>query len=329
MAPSEKPVNMSSVKKTRNKEVRLLLYSRAVGNLADFLQMPKKVKKPTGFLDLPGETKNLIYRNLLVTRYIVARVPNPEYLASRAESEPIDHPPESSSTAVGTLRCKNIWKAQCGFRLAILRVNRQIHQEAFPIFRDENQWVVLESNKPGFGKALRENGFNVIYCGDVGHIETRILTISVLFPSLNLTGAIDSCILWPIDVDQLPRALWTAVGMEEIVLRLCVPPGLSETYHADDMLVQPFNLVRGIRSADVIGSPKFAHSLPEVVREPYENSAEVLGEMTQYLSLVQFYKEQGKWLRAAESCEMIITATRSMAVLLLKAMSKSFRKSGA
>ena len=191
--------------------------------------------------------------------------------------------------------------------MAILRVNRQVHKEAFPIFRDENQWVVLETNKPGFGAALRENGFNVVHCGDVGHIGTPILTIAVLFPSLNVTGTFDSCILWPIDIDQLPRALWTAVGMEEIILQLCIPEGLSETPDTEDMLVQPFTLVRGIQAADVIGSPKFAHSLPEIVRESYENSAEVLGDMIQHLPLVQSYREQEEWLLAAESCEMIIT----------------------
>ena len=307
MAPSGTPVNMSTAKKTRNKNVRPLLCSRAVGNMADFLQMSKKVKKPTGFLDLPGEIRNRVYRNLLSARYIAARVPNPEYLASRAESEPIDHPRESSSTAVGTLRCKNIWKAQCGFGMAILRVNRQIHQEASPIFRNENQWVVLESNKPGFGEALRDNGFNVVYCGDVEHIKTPILTISILFPSLNFTGAIDSCILWPMDVDQLPRALWTAVGMEEIILQLCIPPGLSASPDSEDVLVQPFTLVRGIQAADVIGSPKFVDSLPKAVSVPYQNSAHVLGEMTQFVTLVQSYKEQGLWLLAVETCEMIIT----------------------
>ena len=307
MAPSDSPIGLSTAKQTRKKKVRSLLCSGSVGNIADFLQMSKKAKKSTGFLDLPGEIRNRIYRNLLVTRYVATRVPNPEYLASRAENEPIGHPPESSSTAVGTLRCKNIWKAQCGFQMALLRANRQIHQEAFTIFRDENQWVVLESNKPGFGKALVENGFNVVYYGDVGHIETPILTIAVVFPSLNLVGAVDSCILSPMDLDQVPRALWTAVGMEGIVLRLCIPSGLSALPDIEDVFVQPFTLVRGIRAADVIGSPKFADSLPKAVRKPYQNSAHVLGEMTQFITLVQSYKEQELWLLAAESCELTIT----------------------
>ena len=307
MAPSDSLAGLSTAKQTRKKKVRPLSCSLAVGKIADFLQMLNKAKKSTSLLDLPGEIRNRIYRNLLVTPYVAARVPNPEYLASRAESEPINHPSEPLSRAVGTLRCKNIWKAECDFGMAILRVNRQIHQEAFTIFRDENRWIVLESNKPGFGRALRKNGFNVVYCGDVGQIETPILlTIAVLFPTLD-TGTIDTCILSPIDIDQLPRALWTAVGMEGIILRLCLSPGLSEKPDIEDVLVQPFTLVRGIRAADVIGSPKFADSLPEVVRNPYENSAHVLGEMTQFITVVQSEKEQGLWLSAAETCEMTIT----------------------
>ena len=264
--------------------------------------MPRKE-----FLDLPAEIRNQIYRNLLVTQHVMRRFPNPSYLNSRTESEPIDNVLEPSTERVGTVRCQNIWKIESKFEMAILRVSRQVYKEAHGIFQNENQWVVLGSNKPGFSEAIRDHGFNVVYCGEVEHIKNPILIIAVIFPSLNLAEAINSCIMTTVDIDQLSRALWTAKGMEGMVLQLILPPGLSESPNMEDILIEPFCLVRGIRHAEVTGSPKFAERLPKAAREPFENGAEILAEMAQVCSVVQSYKEQDRWIEAAEACELTIT----------------------
>ena len=111
----------------------------------------------------------------------------------------------------GTIRTHSVLKYTLGFQLQLLRVNRQIYEEASSIFNGENGWVVVDVNKTGFGQDLEDHGYAVIYRKPNGRkiIEYPVLRISITFIGSHTIGGSDSFILSTAGINQLPRALWT------------------------------------------------------------------------------------------------------------------------
>ena len=233
-------------------------------------------------------------------------MPNPAYLASRVESEPIDNPSQASEEAIGTVRCQNVWKTQSTFQMSILRVNRQVYKEAYPIFRDENHWITFECNKAGFSKDMKASGFNVVYCGDTRHIENPVLQIAVFFPSLLERHEVDSCVLSCYGIHQFPRALWTAKGMEEMVLYIKLHPTVSKIPENEDGFMFLFKQLRGIEYAVVEGSPKYEESLPKEVTRPYKDAADIRIDLQVCIQQFKTFKEENRWTEAASHCESTI-----------------------
>ena len=190
--------------------------------------------------------------------------------------------------------------------MAILRVNRQVYKEAYPIFRDGNQWITFQCNKAGFSKDMKESGFNVIYCGNTRHIKNPILKITAIFSSLLEKNENDTCVLSCYGIHQLPRVLWTAKGMEEMVLGLDVHPAVSKSPKNEDELMFLFNQLRGIRRVDVRGSPRYAESLPKQVTLLYKDAADIRVDLDLCIGQFHMYKKRNRWGEAAAYCEATI-----------------------
>ncbi|KAL2051085.1 hypothetical protein ABVK25_008679 [Lepraria finkii] len=61
--------------------------------------MKTDAKTGPGFLDLPLEIRNEIYRELLISPRVSRRVSNPAYYPSAIDSEPIGNPPPEDAEA--------------------------------------------------------------------------------------------------------------------------------------------------------------------------------------------------------------------------------------
>ena len=64
---------------------------------------------------------------------------------------------------VGTLRSQSVLKQSLAYSVSILRINRQIYEEALATF-GENKWILVNANNAGYGSALKEHGFPVVSC---------------------------------------------------------------------------------------------------------------------------------------------------------------------
>lgn len=175
-----------------------------------------------------------------------------------------------------------------------------------PIFRDENTWITFDCNKAGFSQAMKESGFNVVYCGNTDHIEKPMLRIAVFFPSLLEENYIDSCVLSCYGINQFPRVLWTAKGMEEMVLCLKLNPAISKYPQDEDGIMFLFNQLRGIKRVVVKGSRKYAESLPKEVTRPYKDAADIGVDLDLCIDQFKIYKEGSRWREAATYCESTI-----------------------
>jgi len=65
---------------------------------------------------------------------------------------------------VGGLRSQDYCTHTFEYDLAITRAYHQIHAEALEVFERENHWVRVQTNKAGFGRALKDRGYGVV-CG--------------------------------------------------------------------------------------------------------------------------------------------------------------------
>ena len=277
--------------------------SRDSTNLSKAQQKPEK-EKPN-FMTFPGEIRNQIYRNLLVTDKNTTNTPNQAYLESAEENEPIEHPPISSNTVGGEVRCQNIWTSQSRCDTAILRVNKQIYNEACPIFRNENMWILLECNKNYFGDDLRDHGFDIVLLNNGSRVINPILTINLIFPGLNRVDIVRSVALNSSSICQLQRALWTVTGIEGTLLRLDLNVNLLKSAKLEEDLMSPFCQLRGIRSVIVHGSPKYAEIIRSEVEKPY-TPADIQAKLAGAISEVEKFKLQDRSEKVREPCELAI-----------------------
>ncbi|KAK3178198.1 hypothetical protein OEA41_000331 [Lepraria neglecta] len=247
-----------------------------------------------GFLDLPIEIRNEIYRELLISPCVSRRVSNPAYYSSAIESEPIGSPPPEDAE-VGTL--------------SILSVNRRIYQEASKVMGTENHWIIIQVNKAGFGKDMKDHGFGVIY-SKLDCIAPA-LTVSVFYPSLISRDKVDTFLMANAGYSQLPRALW-GKGMEEMVLHRDLHRGIAKNPVHEGMFLTCFYQLRGINEVILKGVRGEKHNT-KMAREltmPYLDNNDILQDIGQAMFIYDQYIKDGDLQGAAEmlKCSIAVLA---------------------
>ena len=143
-------------------------------------KVQKVPSRALGFLDLPGEIRNRIYRMTLTTEWAFKEEPYARRSQSRYELSP-----------------------------AILRANRQIHREARDILYDENLWVFLLVDKDIIGSDLP----GVQFLPAISHRRTSsinrpALTVSLRYPYARESSMLQQYILGPEGIPFLIECLW-------------------------------------------------------------------------------------------------------------------------
>lgn len=118
----------------------------------------------TSFLALPAELRNQIYRYCLVTEYVTSCRPNPAYTVSGDATElrivdgedPKYDDEDEDEESLGTVRCDPSYIYNTAYNMSLLRANRQILEEAYSIFSDENYWITVQSDKRRFLDSMKE-----------------------------------------------------------------------------------------------------------------------------------------------------------------------------
>ncbi len=277
-------------------------------NHADVYKIAPSLKEKfhPSLLGLPLELRRKIYRPLLSAYWVNKVVPNPAYHSSKIESEPIGNFSESEAFEVGTPRCQNIWKQTLEYAPAILVTCRQIHAEASAIFALENTWITVRVNKAGYGKALKERGFGVVYCGNVDRFPNPVLKVSIVFPSLQSQHEEDTFVMSPVSLLQLPRALWTTKGLEEMVLSLEVHRIFTARPADDeDDLLECFYQIRGLHKLILRGiqQKKYLRDMPSALQAPYKDGNEILKDLRQALLAFKYAHRHKNWEALANRVE--------------------------
>lgn len=270
---------------------------------------PIVIKGIFRFLDLPIEIRNDIYRFLLNGNYISRRVPNLDYESSKTESEPIGNRPEPQVAAVGTLRCHNVWRETQEYCTEILRVNKQVHEEAAAIFLNENNWITVNVNKSGFGAEMKRRGFGVLYCGNLDHIEYPILKVSINFPSLRSRRETDTFLMSVALLNRLPRALWTTVGMREMEIRLELHPIFASiSQEKEDNVLYCFYRLRGVRKAILVGGNQEKHKtmIPIELTTPHVDANDILQDLKVMVGIFNAGWKRGQRQEIADLAEITI-----------------------
>jgi len=227
------------------------------------------------------------------------------------ESEPIGNVLKPEVVEVGTPRCQNIWKQTLDYAPAILSTCRQIYAEASSVFPLENTLIMVRVNKAGYGKAIKERGFGVVYRGNVDHIKHPVLKVSVEFPSLKSRNGEDTFVISPVSLTQLPRALWTTKGLEEMILSLELHPIFaSRPANEEDDLLFCFHQIRGLRKLNLKGvqQKKYIKGMPNALKAPYKHGKEILKDLEFGLLAPQHAVQHRNWalLVAADHIEATI-----------------------
>lgn len=195
------------------------------------------------------------------------------------------------------------------YALAILSTCRQIHAEASSVFATENTWITVRVNTAGYGKAIKERGFGVVYCGDIDRLQNPVLKISVEFPSLQSRNEEDTFGISPLFLNQFPRALWTTKGLEEMVLTLELN-AIFASRPQDEVngLLSPFRQIRGLHTLILKGvkQKKYTRELPRSLKTPYKDSDEILQDLKLGLMAPMHAHEHGYCKEAADYVEATI-----------------------
>ena len=186
----------------------------------------------------------------------------------------------------------------------MLRLNQQVHDEAWTIFARENNWITITINKLGYGAEMKKRGFGVVYCGKLDHITSPVLKVSIEFPSLRSRREKDTFAMTAAGLNRLPRALWTTVGMREMELRLELHP-LFATVPAkkEDEVLNCFYQLRGIRKVTLKGGNQKKHKqmIPTELIRPHDDADDISRDLK---LVVQFINEGWKSSERQELAEL-------------------------
>ncbi|MCJ1462488.1 hypothetical protein MMC07_001090 [Pseudocyphellaria aurata] len=213
-------------------------------------QCPKIVSDTFPFLRLPAEIRNEIYRLVLLTRNIMTDKLKIEHSdRDSASDEEVDEvgSVQLSEEAVGTVRCECWPTYTLRHQVSMLVVNRQIYHEAYGIFCLENFWTIVQINKKGFAKEMKDRGFPIIsltagepWC----YIRSPVLKVEVTFSTLERQNQSDRLVVATDHLQHLMRALWTAKGVSEMGVSIDVQSPLRENSPSENALLEPFISLR-------------------------------------------------------------------------------------
>ncbi len=282
---------------------------------------PKNPIQPLRFLALPPELRNEIYRLVLVTENVTKREPNPAHHSSCKDTEPMIHNyRESISHKPGTVRTHSLWLYSLDFQLSLLRVNRQIYDEASGIFAEENPWIFINTTKKRLSQDLRDHGYGVIRCGGEKEIRQMIkfpvVEMSIYFPRPHETRAPyqthgphrhDGMIRFAVStagINQLPRALWTLKHSCLMGIFYDTSPNYTRFPKAAREVVNAFSRLQkfGIPHPILPSGPKCRVHLPHRLRFGTTES-DIHTELQHALTATDRYTTQGKWQEVENLCE--------------------------
>lgn len=157
--------------------------------------------------------------------------------------------------AVGTIRCEswNTWTL--AYQISILRANRQIYCEARGIFHLENFWILVQVNKAGFGKEMKNRGFPVATAVDLWHhIRFPVMKVTVLFLSLESQKQSEALLVAAVHSDRLIRTLWTVKGLSEMEVMIDIQPRHTNNSPDKCYLLRPFERLHNVKRVTILGA---------------------------------------------------------------------------
>ncbi|KAI9875392.1 MAG: peptidyl-prolyl cis-trans isomerase cpr6 [Pleopsidium flavum] len=217
----------------------------------------KGVHKVFGFLGLPGELRNKVYRYLLAAVYTSKGSPS---------------------------TCYN-------FAPSILRVNHQIHGEASSILYEENIWIVVKANWTAFdfNGWLKSIGFPVFTLLDVGYIKKPSLKIEASFTYSNgETGVVEVIAVALANhlLYEISHCFWRNADKYSLDLTLTLgsPPYQVTRSQFQDALLRPFGQARGVKKVIIKGAASEADrkALKNLMESQVSNWEEVLETLARF-----------------------------------------------
>ena len=140
------------------------------------------------------------------------------------------------------------------YQIAILQTNRQIYREAWGIFHLENSWTIIQVNKAGFGKDMKDHGFPVATAENIRrHVKFPVMEVNVIFPSLEDQTQSDDLAVATVHLKQVIRALWTAKGALEMEVTIHLQPARTKISPSERSLLRPFRKLSSIKRLDILG----------------------------------------------------------------------------
>jgi hypothetical protein len=253
-----------------------------------------------GFLDLALETREEIYRDLLIGVRVSKRIPNPAYHNSPEESEPLVNAPRSDDDEIGKIGCQNVFIHTFDFQVSILRTNRQIYNEAKRLMYAENVWIHVKVNKAGFGRDMKEHGFAVIASRGV-HYPKPIVRVKIHYLRLD-NPEYETFLMTDYGFYCFPRALW-GIGMKEMVIFLDFHPLLIPNPFVEDLILEPFYELHGIFRFFLTGARQQRHitGMPSALETPYADSRDVWKEFEPWMAEFSEYLDEGN-IEAGAMC---------------------------
>ncbi|KAI9872137.1 MAG: hypothetical protein M1830_002031 [Pleopsidium flavum] len=195
----------------------------------------KEAHKVLGLLEIPGEIRNKVYRELLITD----KVRNKDGI--------------------------------CILEPAILRTCRQIHKEASTILYGENKWVVFTFNFHGFVGAWKRAGFPILSTNHINSIQSPALKVDYRDHYFLHQYAQEYFVVTEYDLPAICRAFWGDQKLDhaEFTITLNVRDE-SCRREMQLQLLDPFREVRGVGGVKVVGAQpsSWAEQLQVVMKTP-------------------------------------------------------------
>lgn len=271
------------------------------------------------FLDLPAEIRIKVYQQLLTLNGVYRCSPNLKWLTTATESEPRGSDAGSPNRWLSDslqyltfpytqrLRGQNLRIETVAYQMAVLRVSKQIYQEAFPIFRDENMWIAFATNSPGLGESFRRNGFCVIPYKTCS-VSWPLMTVNLLYSSLPCVERKDAFLIPAMVLRNVVRALWLTTPVRRSNRCVWVAINVNEAYSAicpetAKHLLRSFSLLRGLDYAEVSGVPWRTADLLKSLTTWHDDGKSILCFMKHGLAgtVDALYAEQ--WELVIQLCE--------------------------
>lgn len=219
---------------------------------------------------------------------------------------------QPDEVAVGTIRCESWREYTFGCQISILRANRQIYLEAWGIFHLENFWTIVRVNKAGFGKEMKNRGFQVLPARDLWlRTGFPVMKVTVQFPSLEDQEQNDVLAVATSHLKQLMRALWTAKGASEMEVVITVQPQLTNEQPSERDLLEPFFKLRSIKRVSILGVSK-QRDIDQLTRAitTTDGLKQTFDELTAGVKRLQRYLKERQWglaMGQAEKHSILLT----------------------